>query len=101
MSIAIPERRIADRHLYIVGQLIPHIHEMLAHTTTDKIHLTVRELEVLRWVAAGKTNWEIGVILAMAERTVKFHLANVFAKLGTFSRSHAIAKAVRLGLVSF
>lgn len=100
MSLAIPERRIASRHLVVVAQLIPHIHEMLVHTVNVRIHLTSRELEVLRWVAAGKSNWEIGVILALAERTVKFHLSNVFNKLGVYSRSHAIAKAVRLGLVS-
>jgi DNA-binding CsgD family transcriptional regulator len=100
MSIAISERRVANRHLFIVAQLIPHIHDMLAHTVTENVHLTGRELEVLRWAAAGKSNWEIGVILALAERTVKFHLANVFTKLGAFNRAHAVAKAVRLGLVS-
>lgn len=104
MSIAIAEPCIASRHLFIVGQVLPHVHEMLVHAqapaTGAQTRLTGRELEVLRWVAAGKSNWEIGAILALSERTVKFHLSNVFAKLGAFNRAQALAKAVRLGLVS-
>lgn len=61
--------------------------------------LTDREIECLRWVSAGKTSWEISVILSISERTVLFHLANSQRKLGTCSRTHSVAKAMILGLL--
>jgi DNA-binding CsgD family transcriptional regulator len=51
--------------------------------------LTRREREVLDWVARGKTNADIGVILAISARTVQKHLENVFVKLGVESRTAA------------
>lgn len=61
--------------------------------------LTAREQECLRWVADGKTSWEISRLLRMAERTVNFHLGNAMLKLGVSNRQHAVAKAVLLGLL--
>jgi DNA-binding CsgD family transcriptional regulator len=51
--------------------------------------LSRREAEVLRWVAAGKTNWEIGMILGLSPRTVQKHLEHIFAKLGVENRTAA------------
>jgi ATP/maltotriose-dependent transcriptional regulator MalT len=48
--------------------------------------LTVREVEVLRLVAAGKSNHEIASVLVISERTVARHMQNIFAKLGVSSR---------------
>jgi len=56
--------------------------------------LTPRESEVLRWVAAGKTNRDIGVILGMSPRTVTKHLEHVFAKLGVETRTAAASRAL-------
>ncbi|WP_437570306.1 helix-turn-helix domain-containing protein [Sorangium sp. So ce542] len=53
----------------------------------------------LRACVGGKTSWEIGVNLAMSERTVNFHLHNASAKLGVSNRQHAVAKAMLLGLL--
>jgi LuxR family quorum sensing-dependent transcriptional regulator len=47
--------------------------------------LTAREREVLRWVAGGKTSWEISVILRISERTVKFHLVEALRKLNALA----------------
>ena len=58
--------------------------------------LTPRENEVLRWVGEGKNNWEIGSILSISERTVKFHLANIFRKLDVLNRAQAVASAFRI-----
>ncbi len=55
--------------------------------------LTERETEVLRLVARGKRNREIADELGVTERTVKYHTANIFAKLGVRSRAEAIALA--------
>lgn len=61
--------------------------------------LSVRGLDVLRLVVAGKTNQEIGIALGISEKTVEKHLAEVFAKLGVSSRVEAAVRAVREGLV--
>lgn len=57
--------------------------------------LTSRESEVLRWVAEGKTNQEIGLILAISARTVQTHLDHVFAKLGVVRRAQAVAEILK------
>jgi len=59
--------------------------------------LTGREREVLRWVAGGKTSWEISVILRISERTVKFHLVEASRKLNAVNRTSAVAKALARG----
>jgi len=63
------------------------------------IQLTPRETEVLLWAAKGKTGWEIAHILHLAERTVTYHIENAKAKLGAATRSHAVVKAITLGLI--
>jgi LuxR family quorum sensing-dependent transcriptional regulator len=59
--------------------------------------LSDREREVLRWVAAGKTNNETGIILSISERTVRFHLASISHKLDTVNRMTSVARAIALG----
>ncbi|BBY80701.1 hypothetical protein MPUL_18590 [Mycolicibacterium pulveris] len=61
--------------------------------------LTERECEVLRLVAAGKTNREIGASLTLSEHTIARHLQNIFAKLGLSSRAAATAYAYEQHLV--
>ena len=61
--------------------------------------LTPRERECLQWTADGKTAWEIGRILSIAERTVVFHINNVVQKLGAANKMQAIVRAVALKLV--
>ena len=56
--------------------------------------VTEREAEVLLWVAQGKSNGDIGVILGMAEKTVKKHLSNIFVKLGIESRNAATLRVL-------
>ncbi len=65
----------------------------------EKTSLTQREEEVLRLVAAGKTNQEIGLALGISEKTVEKHLERIFTKLGVISRVEAAVWAVRAGLV--
>jgi DNA-binding NarL/FixJ family response regulator len=55
--------------------------------------LTAREVEVLRLVAAGKTNRSIAGDLFLSDKTVARHLANIFGKLGVSTRSAATAWA--------
>ncbi|MCP1200841.1 DNA-binding response regulator [Notoacmeibacter sp. MSK16QG-6] len=58
--------------------------------------LTVREAQVLLWIAHGKSNKEIGDILEMSHRTVNKHLEQIFAKLGVENRTAAATTAVRV-----
>jgi LuxR family transcriptional regulator, quorum-sensing system regulator BjaR1 len=65
----------------------------------EKPVLTSREREVLTWVAAGKSAWEIGEILRIAKRTVDQHVQNAFRKLGAANRTQAVALALRDRLI--
>jgi len=63
------------------------------------VPLSDRELEVLRLLAEGRSNREIGTGLFLAEGTVKNHVTNVLAKLGARDRTQAALRARELGLV--
>ena len=58
------------------------------------IKLTEREKECLKWVAAGKTSWEISKIIGVSERTVTFHIQNSSTKMNTQSRTNAAVIAI-------
>ncbi|MCB0014253.1 MAG: hypothetical protein KDE34_20210 [Anaerolineales bacterium] len=62
--------------------------------------LSERELEVLRLIAAGKSNKEIARLLVIAPGTVKKHLNNIYGKLGVHSRTQALVRANALELLS-
>ena len=61
--------------------------------------LTAREVEVLRLVAAGKTNRAVATDLVISEKTVARHLSNIFDKLGVSSRAAATAYAYEHDLI--
>lgn len=63
------------------------------------VELTCRERETLKWSATGKTYVEIGMIMSVDERTVKFHLVNTMRKLNATNKTEAAVKAVMLGLL--
>lgn len=62
---------------------------------TAATRLTPREKDALAWVAEGKSDWEISVILGLSEATVRFHVDNARRKLGAVNRAHAVARLLR------
>lgn len=62
--------------------------------------LTGRETEILKAAAKGASNREIGEVLGLSARTVQAHLGNIFNKLDVSSRTEAIVKALKQGLLS-
>jgi len=68
--------------------------------TASTVRLTPREIECLRWAAAGKTSFEIASILGISIETVRLHIKKTILKLNASNRNHAIAKASQLGIIS-
>lgn len=63
------------------------------------ITLSPRQLEVLRWMAQGKTGWEVAVIMDCSEATVNYHLKQVFRKLNVTNKVQAVSRAMSLGFL--
>jgi DNA-binding NarL/FixJ family response regulator len=66
---------------------------------TSGVKLTTRELEILKMVARGLSNKQIAADLKLGSRTVKGHLADIFSKLNTNSRTEAVITGLRAGFL--
>jgi DNA-binding CsgD family transcriptional regulator len=69
------------------------------HRERQLFLLSPRELEVMRYVAHGRSNAEISAVLSVSRRTVATHLEHIFAKTGISSRVVLAVRAVELGLI--
>ena len=76
-----------------------HILRIYGHDAESQMIVSARELDCLKWVAAGKTAWEASVILGISERTVRFHLNAAREKLNCLTTTQAVAKAVSQQLI--
>lgn len=93
---------VAEGETYIQPSLIPALNAKMIETNKDaeKIKsLTKRELDVLKLLAVGIFNKEVGKRLEISERTVKNHVSNIFKKLGVTDRTQAAVFAIRNNLV--
>ena len=72
---------------------------LMTRVRTPRTSLTPRELEVLKLVAAGSSNRDIGKVLFLSEATVKSHLVHIYGKLGVRSRTSAVAAAREQGVL--
>jgi DNA-binding NarL/FixJ family response regulator len=76
----------------------PEVSAELAEHAADA-ELSLREIDVLRLIAAGNANKEIAGQLAIAEDTVKSHVTRILAKLGANDRTHAVTLALKRGII--
>jgi DNA-binding NarL/FixJ family response regulator len=87
-------RRVHAGETSIPGNLVAKLAKRVSGDALSK-----RELEVLKLMAQGKSNKEIGSALFISEGTVKSHGKAIFAKLNVVSRTEAVAEATRRGLI--
>ncbi len=89
--------------LSLVSMLATQFHTVFIRLNEQEkkefIQLTKRETEVLYWCYKGKSNWITGNLLNISEDTVKYHIKNIFLKLGVNNRVAAVLKAINLGLI--
>jgi ATP/maltotriose-dependent transcriptional regulator MalT len=89
-------------------ELVDRIEQAEAVVSLPPIHvdhpvliesLTAREHDVLALVADGLPNRDIAARLGISDHTVKFHLASIFGKLGVSTRTEAVQRGLRLGVI--
>ena len=93
---------VMEGEQYIQPELIPLLNQKLLQKETDldKMHaLTKREMQILKLIAEGLFNKEIGDRLNISERTVKNHVFNLFKKIGASDRTQAAVYAIKNNLV--
>ena len=102
---------VGPRQQYLAQLLAPALHASWVRTqlqrtatSADKASnqgvLTVRELDILKWIYLGKSNFEIGAILKISPLTVKNHVQKILRKLNVVNRTQAIGKALELRILN-
>lgn len=87
---------------YVMPELIPMLNKYLLTQDEDKnmiATLTNRELELLRIIAHGKSNKDIGEMMNISERTVKNHISHIFKKIGVEDRTQAAVFAIKNDII--
>ena len=96
---------------YIIELLVPHLHiaflrvlsternVLSSHTQRSGRLVTPRQEEILKLVKNGKTNSEIAELLECSPWTIKNHIQAILRKLGSNTRTHAISRAISLGIL--
>lgn len=92
-------RSVAEGHTVLAPAIAATLVTRMRRAQAERPQLSPRELDVLRLVAAGRSNPEIARELFIGEATVKTHLLHVFEKLGVSDRTRAVTLALELGLL--
>ena len=93
------KKRIFTDFQILANYFHQHILRIYGHDAENAILISARELDCLKWMAAGKTAWEASQILGISERTVRFHLNAAREKLNCLTTTQAVAKAVSQQLI--
>jgi len=88
LTLRFSNHQISDEYMLWLKK---HNQDWNLSSLKDSLGLTFREVEILMWIARGKTNKEVGLILESSPRTVNKHLEHVFEKLGVSTRAAAVA----------
>jgi len=105
---------VGARQAYLAQLLAPALHAAWVRTqlqrraegangsdkSVGQSVLTVRELDILKWIYLGKSNFEIGAILKISPLTVKNHVQKILRKLNGVNRTQAIGKALELRILN-
>jgi len=103
---------VGPRQAYLSELVVPFLHLAYVRTRINRPAesavanpagaglLTSREQEILRWIHVGKSNIEIGTILAISPLTVKNHVQKILRKLNVQNRTQAVGKALALRILS-
>jgi transcriptional regulator EpsA len=105
---------VGPRQAYLAQILVPALHIAWVRTQLQRRAegangadkslgqsvLTVRELDILKWIYLGKSNFEIGAILKISPLTVKNHVQKILRKLNVVNRTQAIGKALELRILN-
>ncbi len=83
----------------VAGKLMQYMKKRSSTANADNIRFSKREAQVLKLIAVGKTNKEIGETLFISESTVKFHVHAILNKLDASNRTEAVSVATQLGLI--
>jgi len=78
----------------------PSVSGQILQATAPPADLTLREIEVLRQVALGRSNKEIADALSISDETVKSHVGNLYSKLQVENRAQATVQALKRGMIS-
>ncbi|GHC69729.1 LuxR family transcriptional regulator [Limoniibacter endophyticus] len=81
---------------------LSRLQQTAARTAADQANRQIsgREMEILTWIALGKTSWETSVILGISERTVHVHLSTIRGKLNVSTTTQAVAIALLNGYIN-
>jgi transcriptional regulator EpsA len=103
---------VGPRQAYLAQLLAPSLHaawvrtqlQQRAQASGERAQggniLTVRELDILKWIYLGKSNFEIGAILKISPLTVKNHVQKILRKLNVVNRTQAIGKSLELRILN-
>ena len=104
---------VGSRQAYLAQLLAPSLHAAWVRTQLQRRSetgagersqggniLTVRELDILKWIYLGKSNFEIGAILKISPLTVKNHVQKILRKLNVVNRTQAIGKSLELRILN-
>lgn len=97
-------RELWERHRHDLHLVAMYSHEAIIRNSQNSTgesqpHLAPRERECLLWTGRGKTAWEVAAILNISQETVVHYLKSACSKLGVHNKTHAVVKAILLGLI--
>ena len=92
-AVTASETKALSMKMVCIADLAKRVGSRLGLENFKGVEFTVREREILRWTADGKSTSDIAVILTISENTVNYHIKKILAKTGSYSKFHAAAQA--------